>query len=179
MAQSTQKKTGVCNTKIQTPSAAKARNWTFTLNNYTRVHIDNLLTLDCLYVFQEETGEKGTPHLQGLLVFKNAVSFNSVKRLIPTAHIEKCKNKNASIRYCSKEDSRTGGIYTNMTDKTYFGTTDTGILSTTEDFKVRLKKSGKDFMKNFDEECDDYFWHDLLHGGGMLCHPKCPMYVVR
>lgn len=92
----------------------RARNWCFTLNNYTDKDITLLLAQHNEYLFQEETGKNGTKHLQGILCYTNAVSFNKIKALLPTAHIEKCKNKIASIQYCSKEETRTGEIFTNM-----------------------------------------------------------------
>lgn len=92
----------------------KSRAYCFTLNNYTEDDIKNIQTFRCEYTFQEETGENGTPHLQGMLYFKNPISFKSIKTLLPRAHIEICKNKIASMQYCSKEDTRTGNLYTNM-----------------------------------------------------------------
>lgn len=95
-------------------SVKKSRNWCFTLNNYDQKDIDTLTQSSCKYIFQEEKGAEGTPHLQGLLCFDNAVSFNSIKKIIPRAHIEPCKNKNASINYCSKGETRCGKVYSNV-----------------------------------------------------------------
>ena len=106
------KKTGLCNTKLKVPS--RSRNYAFTLNNYTEEDIKSIPTLGADYIFQEETGAGGTPHLQGILMFKNAVTFSKLKRMLPTAHIEMAKSKMASMRYCSKEDTRTGMIYANV-----------------------------------------------------------------
>lgn len=93
---------------------SKSRGFTFTLNNYTVDDIKMITEFKCQYIFQEETGESGTKHLQGMLYFTNAVSFNTVKTMLPRAHIEKMKSKIASIKYCSKEDTRTGEIYSNF-----------------------------------------------------------------
>lgn len=160
MAQPAQKNSAVCNTKIQTAGAGKGRNWAFTLNNYKEVDINRLTSFGGEYVFQEETGENGTPHLQGLLIYKNAVSFNSVKKLIPRAHIEKCKNKNASIRYCSKEDTRTGNIYENLRDKTYIGTNGTRKKGPTfEEEKMRIILENMHLSK---EELAHPSWNEIL-----------------
>lgn len=95
----------------------KSRSWVFTLNNYMQSEIVNIQEgAGYEYVFQEETGKEGTPHLQGGLYFKNAVSFNSIKKMLPRAHIEKCRNWHATKSYCSKGESRTGKIYTNIKD---------------------------------------------------------------
>lgn len=100
---------GVSNTIKPPLSKTRSRNWCFTLNNYTDTHINFIKNLKCEYVFQAEKGESGTDHLQGLLIFKEAKSFESIKKLLPTAHIEKCKNLEASKKYCSKEETREAG----------------------------------------------------------------------
>lgn len=92
----------------------KSRNWAFTLNNYTEAEIKAIENSGHQYIFQEETGKQGTPHLQGGLFATNAISMNSVKKLIPRAHLEVCKNKFATINYCQKGETRTGKVYTNM-----------------------------------------------------------------
>lgn len=94
-----------------TSAARRGRNWCFTLNNYTPEEIKNIQKIDADHVFQEEKGESGTPHLQGVVMFKNARTFKQVKMLIPRAHIEPTKNKISSIKYCSKPDTRVGQIY--------------------------------------------------------------------
>lgn len=58
--------------------------------------------------WQEEVGKEGTPHLQVALCFKSARTFNGLKKLFPTAHIEKARNKIAALKYCSKKDTATG-----------------------------------------------------------------------
>jgi hypothetical protein len=52
----------------------------------------------------QETGEKGTPHLQGFVHFKQKLRFKQVKELLGNeAHIEKAKGTNQQNRtYCSK-----------------------------------------------------------------------------
>lgn len=102
------------NTKLS--ANAKSRNWCFTLNNYTETEISDIEKLDCKYIFQEEKGENGTPHLQGILMFKNGVYFNSVKKMLPRAHIERCKNKISSIKYCTKPETRVGVIKNNCSE---------------------------------------------------------------
>jgi len=97
---------GVGNTK--TPRN-RSRNWCFTWNNYTendKIEVKRLLS-EYEFVFQEETGENGTPHLQGCFQNKNAIEFEKVKKMLPKCHIEKCKSWDASKKYCSKLDSRT------------------------------------------------------------------------
>lgn len=92
----------------------KSRNWQFTLNNYTEEEIKTIQVCGHEYIFQEETGLQGTKHLQGGLFCKNAISFYSIKKIIPRGHIEVCKNKFATINYCQKGETRTGKVFTNM-----------------------------------------------------------------
>ncbi len=95
----------------------KARNWCFTLNNYSHIDIGTFFNLSLQqnvkqFCFQKEIGENKTPHLQGVIAYTNAVSFNSVKKIHPLAHWEKCKSLKASLAYCSKADTRVGKTYT-------------------------------------------------------------------
>lgn len=94
----------------------KSRAWFFTLNNYSKEEITQLLKNleESEFVFQEETGESGTPHLQGVCRWKNAMSFKSMQKKIARAHLEKCKSFAKAINYCTKIDTRTGEIYTNI-----------------------------------------------------------------
>lgn len=91
------------------------KHWVFTLNNYTNDDIRNISSNSSIdqYIFQEETGEEGTPHLQGYIKFKTKVrpmgKFKNKK-----IHWERCKYIQQAIDYCHKEETRTGEIYTNM-----------------------------------------------------------------
>lgn len=81
------------------------RNWCFTLNNYTPVEEEEIQALESRYLtYGHEIGESGTPHLQGTIVFANAVRFNTVKRLFPVrVHLEPCIDLHKSITYCQKD----------------------------------------------------------------------------
>ena len=106
-------KSAVRNT-IYMDSKEKGRAWCFTLNNYMESEIKNLQTDKYQYLFQKEIGENKTPHLQGVIRFKEPVRFSAVKKLNSRAHWEKCKNWNASLNYCSKKDTSEGDLYTNI-----------------------------------------------------------------
>lgn len=87
-----------------------SKHWVFTLNHYTKENIDLLCSdssIDQLSM-QEETGESGTPHLQGYLKFKTKKRPLSVFGKHFKAHWEKCKNVASAIEYTQKEDTRTG-----------------------------------------------------------------------
>lgn len=108
LAQVAQEKKGLGNTK------SKSRNWVFTFNNYTEAELKSLaqdLGTSGKYIFQEEKGKEGTPHLQGYVEWKNARHFNALKKQFPKIHWEKCNNKKASIAYCCKDDTRIGRVY--------------------------------------------------------------------
>lgn len=91
------------------PRSTESRNWCFTLNNYT----DEDLTLiskwheahtDCYCIYGKEKGAEGTKHLQGYVHLPKSRTAAAIKKILPRAHIEKCKGTPAeNITYCSKE----------------------------------------------------------------------------
>ncbi len=92
------------------------RSYCFTWNNYTVENIAHLTQsfMDIgvkKYIFQEEIGEEGTPHLQGVVCFRNGVWFNSLKRIDKCIHWEVTRPGGlpGSIKYCSKLDTRKKG----------------------------------------------------------------------
>lgn len=68
---------------VQDNSNHKARNWVFTLNNYTDVEIAKLMAYaddKCNYmIFAKEVGNSGTPHLQGYMQLKQQTLGQTVK----------------------------------------------------------------------------------------------------
>lgn len=113
MAQLAQSGTGPGNTR------KRARAWCFTLNNYEPSDIIYLKdvfgtpdTDGTRYCFQEEMGEDGlTPHLQGVVHFRNARDFKAIKTLHGKAHWEACRDLKRSVRYCSKDETRNGKVF--------------------------------------------------------------------
>ncbi len=80
-----------------------------TWNNHDENSIKVLLSISGLvrWCIQEETGEEGTPHLQGLLSFKSAKKWSTLRNHAKI-YWKKCKNVMAAKNYCSKKESRTG-----------------------------------------------------------------------
>lgn len=83
----------------------RGRSWVFTLNNYTDEHVKQVESLDTLYtVYGKEVGASGTPHLQGFMYYKNQRTLSSIKKKLPTAHLEKMKGTHEqAIEYCKKD----------------------------------------------------------------------------
>lgn len=88
--------------------------WCFTFNNYEDSDmdlLDQLFRHECeWFVFQEEKGEEGTPHLQGTLKLKKRVRLSYLKKLHGSIHWEATKAVKSSIVYCTKEATRNGKI---------------------------------------------------------------------
>lgn len=93
--------------------AVKAIFWHFTWCNYDETELDALrarlskeetVRYAC---FAKETGEGGTPHLQGYIAFKKQKTLLQCKAQISSkAHVEPCKgSEEQNITYCSKEVS--------------------------------------------------------------------------
>lgn len=101
------------------PQISPSKNWCFTWNNYNSSIVpkfQTLLDFNGKYIFQEEVGDEGTPHLQGYIEFKEKV--RPVSR-IPAKeypiHWEKAKgNKTQNQLYCTKLSTGKGKVYTNM-----------------------------------------------------------------
>ena len=88
----------------------RARNFTFTWNNYPADHDATLRRLKgvkyCIY--GKEVGKEcGTPHLQGTIIYNSAKTESAVRKLMKGCHIEVCKYLHKSITYCKKEEDHT------------------------------------------------------------------------
>lgn len=78
--------------------------WLFVINNPTDDDRDAVLTIDCVaIVCALERGEKGTPHFQGAVYFKNQRALTGVKKLLKRAHLDACNGSwQDQIDYCLK-----------------------------------------------------------------------------
>lgn len=122
LAKTGQDKSGAGNTDSQPPPSqtydfSRSNFWVFTYNNYDIGHIGHftqLLDIECeWYVFQEEIGDKGTPHLQGSIKLKTRKRMSELKKLFgPTIHWEITKSVPAAIEYAKKVKTRNGQIFT-------------------------------------------------------------------
>lgn len=84
----------------------RAKNWCFTLNNYTPADLDRLSTLhdDVEYlIYGKEIGATGTPHLQGTVSFRARKRLQQVVSIIGQAHCSVTRYLAQSIEYCKKD----------------------------------------------------------------------------
>lgn len=84
------------------------RAWCFTVNNPTDVDRGILTAANARYIiWGEETGESGTPHLQGYLELNKPQRLSGMKKLHATAHWEQRQGTRDEARaYCMKD-----GVY--------------------------------------------------------------------
>lgn len=148
------------NTKTPSNLNFKARNYCITINNPMEQDILKFKNFNnCKYIYQLEQGnEEKTKHLQGYLMFKNPTYFNSIKKQLPRAHIEKARGtKKQNIQYCTKQDTRIDGPFSNFEWKE-FG----------EKYKGPTKEELKEIAKDIASIIDDEDYHELK-----LCGVHC------
>jgi len=97
----------------------RSRAWFFTYNNYSTENLTQLhskiKSLEVDYVFQEELGLEGTPHIQGCMRFKNPVYISFQKNFTNKIHWERCRSWPKSIQYCTKRETRINNtVYSNI-----------------------------------------------------------------
>jgi len=85
---------------------SRAKHWCFTLNNYKQEDVDritdNASSFDYV-VFGKETGDSGTPHLQGFVSFPQRVRRPMCLEKIGNAHFTIARHIDNSIQYCKKD----------------------------------------------------------------------------
>ncbi len=87
----------------------RQKNYCFTINNYTSEDLADLENFKNLYLqyleFSFETGESGTPHIQGFFILKKESSMKSIKQCgLPRAHLSVMRGSILENKdYCSKE----------------------------------------------------------------------------
>ena len=101
-----------CVTQVKMKQVPARIHHFFTYNNYDSKDINVLQKLFdeyCyMYAFQEELGEGGTPHLQGVISCNKPTrtSFVGNKKI----HWETVLDVKSAYIYCTKPESRNGGI---------------------------------------------------------------------
>lgn len=86
---------------------SKRRDYVFTINNPTGWDDQEIESCarEAIYLcYGKEVGESGTPHYQGFVMFANARTQASVKRMLTRAHLEPRKGTTTqAIAYCEKD----------------------------------------------------------------------------
>lgn len=87
-----------------------SRTWAFTYNNQDldalKAYGERIKAHGTQLVFQYECGQTGNLHIQGVIDMGVKVKMSEMRRILPGAHIEKCKDFFASVKYCTKADTR-------------------------------------------------------------------------
>lgn len=89
---------------------SRAKHWCFTLNNYTDQDLQRLHeafnndAFNMLYlVYGRETGDSGTPHLQGFVSFSERTRFSTVRNRLGQCHLSVARRITHAIDYCKKD----------------------------------------------------------------------------
>ncbi|AUM61916.1 Rep [uncultured virus] len=97
---------------------SRARNWCITINNpidsdKSQFEEEVVRSRPIKYiVWQIESGENGTPHIQGYVCFSKQLRLNQVKEYFPRAHLEVARGKpEDNKKYCTKEEGRLEGPF--------------------------------------------------------------------
>lgn len=89
----------------------KASHWLITINNPNgddREQVKNLPKWVKRFKYQDEVGENGTLHIQGY-IHTETVRMSAIKKWLPRAHIEICRNKDAAMKYVEKPETSVPG----------------------------------------------------------------------
>jgi len=87
-------------------NGTKLRNWFLTINNPSSDELPKH-PKERYAVWQKEM--VNAPHLQACIVLTQQVSFSTIKKLYPGAHIQRTKALSKAIQYCQKIESRIDG----------------------------------------------------------------------
>jgi len=97
---------------IKTKQSTQLKYHFLTWNNYPPNGMEiietNLRPFAQKAKFQEETGENGTPHIQGNFMMKAKKNRWEEFKCPPQCHWEKTRNIEAAFTYCGKDETRTG-----------------------------------------------------------------------
>lgn len=122
----------------------KAKNWSFTLNNYTQADVDRLASPLAgveYIIFGKEVGASGTPHLQGTVCFQSRKRLPQVIAVIGQAHCSVTRSLLQSIEYCKKDGDfiEIGVVPVENQNR--------GRRSDIEDFKASVKEGVTDLVE--------------------------------
>lgn len=90
-------------------SNTRSRKWTVTVFDVSEENVQKLKDIftqkHWTFIFGHEIcPTTNRPHLQGYIEHKNAISFDTLKKIMPDAHLEKARGTDKdNFNYCSKE----------------------------------------------------------------------------
>lgn len=122
----------------------RAKQWAFTLSNYTPADVDRLSSPrdDVKYlVFGREISASGTPQLQGVVCFQSRKRLAEVKAIIGNAHCTVTRFLRHTIDFCKKDGDFTEWGHPPNTDSR--GET----MSDLEEFKASVKEGITDMAE--------------------------------
>lgn len=137
-----------------TKQIAASKRWCFTFNNWEEKEyietIDKFKAISANYIVGKETGESGTPHLQGYIELEKRFRPSELK-LSKKIHWEKCKGSpEENIKYCSKDGDFSTNFKVGLPVKTLK--------------ESQLYEWQKDIIKIISEPVDDrkiyWFWEE-------------------
>lgn len=181
-----------CNLSIDSENPTQAtlkqrsRGWCFTVNNYTEDDI-----IDVFWLYEGDTNSSylvvgfeicprtKTPHLQCYVYYTNAVSFSSMKKALPTAHIEaqKARKEVTAYAYCMEDDD-----YIEFGNRPVQGQrTDIAVMMS----DIRKGRPAKDMIRQYPNQWVQYrrsfdAYDELLRNYDtkmVLYNPKDPKHV--
>lgn len=84
---------------------SRHRNYVFVINNYTEDDEQRLESIECRYVVYgyERAPTTGTPHLQGFISFKDALTKKALSKRLPRANLDVAVTVTEAIDYCKKD----------------------------------------------------------------------------
>lgn len=85
---------------------SRAKNWCFTLNNFTNDDIKRILDLGAevdYIIFRKEVGDNVTPHLQGFVSFKSRVRRTTALQRVGQARLSVPRDVDQAMEYCKKD----------------------------------------------------------------------------
>ena len=110
--------------------------------------------------FGKEVGQSGTPHLQGIVIFKNRRHMTGAKKFVGgnRPHVEPTRNNENAMRYCQKDDDFTtyGSIPGPGRNEEASGAKDTENELSLEPVKAAIKEGVTDLSvlrERFSEQC--------------------------
>ncbi len=113
------------------------------------------------YVAQEEVGDSGTPHVQGVIRYKVQKDLAKMKLELKRAHLEICRDWDASKEYCSKEDTRAeGGRFWSAATSWAAELYDPMVGHTLYPWQRHLRDKMKNSKKN-EDRLIYWYWEDV------------------